>query len=168
MPIEQGITPVENSAFVSSIGDWIGTAIWDPGPHGGATGFLREEIPLPNTIYEDRLPYPNCKLLPDREFFLVIQGGRLGIQGGNTFKATLTDGITEYTLGWVPMLAVGVWSYLINDTAPATWNEGGSKIKLEFKSTDGTPDPAVIDLVRIDIVIPEIEKVDHLPLMGIH
>lgn len=167
MAYKECIVSAEDREFTSSLGNWTGDAIWNPGPVHLLLGLMEFVCEPSGPDKVEQLVYPNIKLPKDTHFYLdILTGKDLTVDGLPTLALTLDDGAGN-TIDLTPIIEpiyAFQHTYYEFDT-PAEWVKAGSTIIV----TASFPDDAEgSEFIKFISIIYEILKVDHMPLMGVH
>ena len=160
----EGIQPIENREFISSIGNWAGDITWDPGPIGGRTGLIKYTKPAGITYVEARLAYPYVK--PRRgkpNTYSLYFYYPLGQSAGGYTYLTITDGIYTYNKPPFIQAIMNQWVALGHSIdIPTDWTVENTQIKFKLS---GSPGAAYIYYAD-QATLYTIGRKHHLTVMG--
>jgi len=162
----EGIFSLEDREFVSSLGNWIGDATWDPGPIGGWAGLAKFILPIYPGIQSIQLSYPNVKTPKNKSVGFVIYTHVLAPNNFINRRLRITDGVYSFVRPWSyqqfpdQWLAVGLDADLPND-----WDKLNASLFLDLQNDSPvSPGLAYADLASLSW---ESAIIQHLPVIGI-
>lgn len=164
MPAYESIISQEDREFNSSLGNWTGDALWNPGPvhlYFGLMEFICEPFG-PDKI--ELLTFPNVKLPKITQFILDIFTGKdLTLDGNPRLTLVLNDG-AGHSIPLTPIIEP-IYSFqhtYYTFVTPKEWTQAGTKIII----TASFPDAAEGSEFVKSISITYQTKIDYLPIMG--
>lgn len=166
MPWVSLITPQENRTFDSSLGDWVGDAIWEAGPVGGYTGVAQFLMTPAYTPKKMTLSYPHVSALPNKTNTLSFE--IIAQVDGEARKCNwkFTDGTHAFQGSKI----IEVWNYheLVEAALdiPAGWNITNTSLEVGFEGEMFDFAILCCDNFSLYAYLAE-HKPQYLPLMGI-
>lgn len=164
MPWKETVNPEENRLFNSSIGNWTGAMVWEPGPYYGYSGMAkitRNGATDPDSM---SLSFPYLFGLASHD---ALVGFRVGwFTGSETFysKWLLSDGVYSFDGEMFVSYAERWWSQGGQNALPAGWNKNQTVLKISIRPFSTYPIIAVFDFFSLSY---KYQSLQHLPLCGI-
>lgn len=162
----EGIVSQEDRELTSSLGNWTGDAVWDPGPVFTYTGLMKFSLVPYGPNKTVSLGYPNLKIQRNREpVFQMITGKELIVNGYPYFTFLVTDGLGTNLVYDTPYYPDPYWQgFSWSFTTPPSWNEKTGSIKITLHMPDAAEGAVYIDWFSFPYLS---KKPQYLPFVGI-
>lgn len=167
MVLIESITPEENRYLDTSLGDWAGDPVWEPGPiHGyyGLMNFVCQPFG-PNKIAS--LTYPHFNLPKNKTcYFDAIAGKDLTVWGFPYLAIVITDG-QGVDIPLLPVFyPIVAWSHCAYTfTTPPEWNQPTGTILITVYNPDAAEGSVYLDMFSLQYERPT--KIQYLPIIGV-
>jgi len=166
MPEGQAIIDQEDREFITSLGNWTGDAIWNPGPLFGYEGLMEFVCDPGGPNKTEQLIYPNVIIPKSADSLFAVNSGKILTVFGDPEISITLDDQNGNVINLLPILKPGYlfagmnWNFI----TPTYWKRNGSRITI----TASFPDAAEGSMyLKFFSIIWVTQKIQYLPILGV-